>query len=301
MFTKPSIIITVLALTISLFGCNQDKLDQLNSQNQQLQSDRARQDSLLNDFMATFNAFEENLELIKEKEQLISLEAKGAEMRTEAKDQVIEDIQMINDLLDQNRQIIDELTQKAESAEVKAGEYQRMIGRLNKKLAERDTEITDLKDELANMEFNVESLNGRLDTLSNRSQELARLTQEQSEMLLNREDSLREQTDMLTAQAEQLNTAYFVAGSAKELKQFDILASGRQVNRDLDQSKFTQIDIREIQEFSLETKKPKLMTNHPTDSYVFVDENQDKTFDKLEITNPEKFWRSSKYLVLVTN
>jgi chromosome segregation ATPase len=302
MFTKNSIIIaTVLLLGISLVGCNQDKVDQLDRQNQQLQADRARQDSLLNDFMATFNAFEENLAVIKEKEQLINLQTDGSEMRVEAKDQVVQDIQMINDLLDQNRQIIEDLTARAQSAEVKSGEYQRMITRLKQKLTDSDTEITGLKDQLSSMAFTVESLNGRLDTLSERSSMLARLTEEQSETLLSREDSLREQQEVLTQQANDLNTAYFVTGSTKELKDSEVLSNSKIVNKDLNPKLFTQIDIRETQVITLATKKPQLLTNHPTDSYVFLDDDQDKTFDRIEITNPEKFWRSSKYLVVVTN
>ena len=50
--------LSILALTT--FACNQGKIDKLSQSNQQLQSEVQLQDSLLNDFMTTFNEFESN-------------------------------------------------------------------------------------------------------------------------------------------------------------------------------------------------------------------------------------------------
>lgn len=292
--------IILLAAAIALTSCNKDRLQKLEAQNASLQAEKVLQDSLLNDFMATFNEFEENLDLIKEKEQLISLETDGAEMRKESKDRVVADIQMINDLLDQNRLMIDELTTKAESSELRAKDLSRMVSRLKKKLATRDEEIGTLKTELADMAFTVETLNGRLDTLNQQSNELARMTEEQSERLLAQEDEIREQSETLTNQENKLNTAYYVTGSAKELKASEVIVKKR-VNKNLDERAFTQIDIRKVNSIQIATKKPQLMTTHPTDSYQLLDEDDDKTYDKLEITDPERFWQASRYLVVMTN
>ncbi|MEM7373116.1 MAG: hypothetical protein AAF587_31120 [Bacteroidota bacterium] len=292
--------IVILAAGIALVGCNKEKLQQLEQQNTSLQAEKHLQDSLLNDFMATFNEFEENLDLIKEKEQLISMQTGEENMRKEAKDQVIEDIQMINDLLDQNRLMIEELTAQAESSELKAKDLSRMVSRMKKQLASRDQEIGTLKEQLTNMEFTVENLNGRLDTLNVQSATLARLTEEQSERLLQQQDQIEEQAETMKSQETRMNTAYFVTGSPKELKAADIIVKKR-VNKDLNENAFTQIDIREVNSIPIETKKAQLLTTHPSDSYVFLDEDEDKKYDKLEITDPERFWQASRYLVVMTN
>jgi hypothetical protein len=68
---------------------------------------------------------------------------------------------------------------------------------------------------------------------------------------------------------------------------------------DLNPESFTKIDITKLNIISINSKEAKLITNHPPDSYKL---NKDiKGFVKtLEITNPNRFWKSSKYLVIVT-
>ncbi|MEZ4825231.1 MAG: hypothetical protein R3C61_02895 [Bacteroidia bacterium] len=62
---------------------------------------------------------------------------------------------------------------------------------------------------------------------------------------------------------------------------------------------FTAIDITKVSSIPFDSKKAELLTSHPSDSYVFNQEN--KKITSLEITNPEKFWKASKYLVVVTD
>jgi hypothetical protein len=45
-------------------------------------------------------------------------------------------------------------------------------------------------------------------------------------------------------------------------------------------------------------KKAKLVTTHPNESYNLV-KNQEGVVEKIDITDPEKFWSASKYLVII--
>ncbi|MEM6807341.1 MAG: hypothetical protein AAF696_38420 [Bacteroidota bacterium] len=281
-----------------LFSCNQAKLEQLEKQNQELSEQNQLQDSLMNDFISTFNEFEENLALIKEKEQLIEMSAEDPELRKSSKDQIVTDIQMINDLLDRNRTLIDDLTAKVEKSERNNRRYLASISRLKKQLEERDTEVTALKDELTTMSFTVENLNGRLDTLNQVTMALTEETNLQTARISEQETQIGEQLDQISEQTVALNTAYFVKGSSKELKAKSVLES-KKLNGDFNQKAFTKIDITEVQTIPLNTKKAKLLTSHPSDSYVLNEEG--KEIASLEITNPERFWKTSKYLVVVTN
>ena len=72
-----------------------------------------------------------------------------------------------------------------------------------------------------------------------------------------------------------------------------------QIDPNIDNSKFIQIDYTKISELSLNTEKVKIITTHPADSYILGKDQDNKAI--LKIKNPEKFWSASKYLVIVND
>ena len=56
---------------------------------------------------------------------------------------------------------------------------------------------------------------------------------------------------------------------------------------------FKRIDCSKVQDIALKQKKAKVITTHPADSYIIDKEHN------LVITKPDKFWSTSKYLVVV--
>ncbi|MGB4930995.1 MAG: hypothetical protein WBP43_13540, partial [Chitinophagales bacterium] len=62
---------------------------------------------------------------------------------------------------------------------------------------------------------------------------------------------------------------------------------------------FTKIDIRKFKELSINSKSAKVITTHATDSYTLVE--GDKTIEELVIENPDAFWKTSKFLVVLTD
>jgi len=290
-----------IVVAILLGGCGNGKVNELEEKNAALQAKKQEQDSLLNQFMTTFDEFEANLETIKKKENLISMNASASEMRVSQKDKIVEDIQLINGLLDQNRMMIDELNAKAEKFEGQAESYRRMVASLKKQMTQREAQVTELKDQLATLNFQVEELNGKMEQLDEVNESLARLTSDQEEQLTEQEEKIDSQTETIEAQQDVLNTAYYVVGESKNLKDSNVLASRNRINEEMQDTAFTRIDIREVKEIPLGAQKAKLLTPHPEDSYVLTDEDQDKTYDYIQITNPEKFWKTSRYLVVRVN
>ena len=65
---------------------------------------------------------------------------------------------------------------------------------------------------------------------------------------------------------------------------------------DFDKSAFTSADLRNLTRIETGSKKPKLLTSHPKESYTLTP-GEDKLVT-LEITDPAKFWSISKYLVI---
>ena len=118
------------------------------------------------------------------------------------------------------------------------------------------------------------------------------------------EEIIKEYKERIYQQDKELNMAWFVFGTRKELLEQNIL----QMNEQNDQIKFkllpsnfnkdyfTKIDIRIDKEIKFYSRFAKILTNHPDGSYELV---QDANMQYvLKITNPESFWSISKYLVV---
>ena len=57
--------------------------------------------------------------------------------------------------------------------------------------------------------------------------------------------------------------------------------------------------MRELTSLPLNSKKAKLLSTHPSDSYTL--EAGDDGMQTLKINNPSAFWKQTKYLVVMIN
>ena len=290
---KHLLIVAVLATT--LFSCNQGELQSLRQENQQLLNEAAEKDSAMVTFMESFNEIEQNLAEIRERELNIALKNdESGENSGDVQAQIKEDIRVINELISENKKTIEDLNQQLKSTKGRNVELNRMLVRLkdqlNTQIEEKDQQIALLKDDLQKMNFTVEELNSDLDTLRQVNSELA-LSNEEKEQ-------------MIEEQVSQINTAYVALGTDKELQETNIITKeggflgiGRteKLSGNLDESSFTKIDIRETKTIPIEGKKIELVTPHPADSYKI---NGEDKIESIEITQPDKFWNNSKYLVV---
>jgi len=103
-----------------------------------------------------------------------------------------------------------------------------------------------------------------------------------------------------------MNKAWYAFGTSKELitqgvltKEGGFIGIGKaaKLKDDFNKSYFTQLDITETNSIPLASKKAKLITTHSSNSYKL--EGLKGKIEKLNITNPEEFWATSKYLVIV--
>lgn len=274
-----------IILTASLlFACNTDELEnriaELEQENQELQGGVGEKDGQIEEYMKSMNEIYDNLAAIKEKENVIThnFDMSNGEISESMKDKIITDIEAINNLIQENKQKMAALNSKLKKSNLKIVELEKMIANLTNQLNDKDAEIASLQNQLA-------SANEQLKVLF--------------EEYNNRIEELGEQTD-------KLNTAYYCYGTSKELKEQGVITKeggfigiGKtaKLSKDFNEDYFTQIDITLVQQVDLKSKKAKLITNHPSDSYTI--EGEDGMADKLVITNPEKFWSASKYLVIM--
>ena len=263
---------------------------ELITSNDSLQRVVVQKDSAIYSIMGTFTSIENNLQAIKERENIIALNANGNESKQTREEKINEDIQLIYKMMLQNREEVAKLQAQLKKANVKNSEMQQMIASLQDKIQEKDAEILKLTEELQNSNLKIEGLNALVNSMQYQL------------------DSLRSDSELKLAtiegQDEALNTAYYIIGSEKELKELGVLdkrgkfaVGSKKTKAEFNQSAFTKIDIRETKNFDLNgAKKATVVTAHPLESYTIYGQ---KPVDSLVVNNYYTFWNSSKYLVIV--
>lgn len=241
----------------------------------------AQKDSEINDLMGTFNEVQEGLRKISEAEERVTL-AKSGESANK-KQQMKEDIQFIADQMKKNKELIAQLQKKLEGSSLAATQLKKTIEELTAQLAEKEKQLQALREDLDKKDIHIAELDESINNLNTNVSNLK--TESQGK------------TEVINAQDKQLNTAWYVFGTKKELKNQHIMEDGKVMNGNFNKNYFTKIDIRNTTEIKLYSKSVKLMTAHPSSSYSLArDANKQYT---LRITNPQIFWSTSKYLVVL--
>lgn len=241
----------------------------------------AQRDSEINDMMGTFNEVQEGLRQISEAEGRVAL-AKSGE-GTSSKQKMKEDIQFIAAQMKKNKELIAKLQKKLEGSSLNATQLKNTIEGLQAQLVEKEKQLQTLREELDKKDIHIMELDESVNNLNTNVSNLKTESQKK--------------TETINAQDKQLNTAWYVFGTKKELKGQRILENGKVMNGNFNKNYFTKIDIRNTTEIKLYSKSAKLMTAHPSSSYTLVrDANKQYT---LRITNPHIFWSTSKYLVVL--
>lgn len=241
-------------------------------------------DSLINAVFADINAISENLALIKSRENLITVagESEGGRRPVE---EIDNDIKAIDRLLRENRAKIESLQRSAaqlRKANLRIDGLEKMIADMNRQLAEKKAEVEQLRESLVRMGDEVKSLT---EEVAVRGAEVENLSGEKVEL------------------QNQLNTVYYIVGAEKELRDAQIINKqgfiGRTltVGRNSNFDSFTMTDSRLLSEVPVGQKKATLVTSHPEGSYELVTD-ANKVVEKLIITDPVRFWESSKILII---
>lgn len=271
-----------------LFSCNNAELERLKTQNDSLMSVTNTDEIQIQEFLKGFNEIQENLNSIKEKEEIISVKTSDAELDANAKDQINEDILSIYELMLENKETIKTLKTKLSSASTKNTELQKTIDLFTASIEEKDKEITILKDQLAALNIDIENLNSQIADLSSNVDTLTQIKENQS--------------NVIDEQDAKLHTAYYVYGTKTELKEHNILTKDGafkplKIDDNFDKTYFTKIDVRDVLKINLNAKSATLLSNHPATSYKFI--TKDKSVQSIEITDYESFWEKSKFMVIV--
>ena len=279
------IVISLLALTV-LMACNNKKEEKnLSSQNTiySLTDVVNQKNNELNDIMSTFNDIQEGFREINEAEGRVNIARNNGE--TNATADIMENISFIKRTMQLNKERIAKLREQLKESSFNTSKLQATIESLNKELESKTARIEELQAELdsknahiAHQDKQISELNTNVNSLTADNAAKARAVEQQD---------------------KQLNTAWYVFGTKKELREQHILEGTNKVlkGNNFNKDYFTKIDIRVDKVIKLYSKSAKLLTNHPAGSYSL--DKDARGMYTLRITNPTTFWSVSKYLVVV--
>lgn len=284
----------IIAATLFITSCNDLKLSdkdltRANTQKDSLLQIANANEESINQFIASFNEIERNLDSVAAKQQVINANTqKGSrDIKLDQKSRINDQIASINALMDQNIEKIKDLKRKLKNSSRKNAHLEETIITLNNQLTQKSTELSILNDRLTALDLQVAQLQTTVDTLN--GQNFAK-------------------SETIKQNIADLHTAYYVIGETKDLQEAQVidrkgglLGIGKtsKLSDNFDKNKFTKIDYTQTGSIPV-NDRAKIITTHPADSYTLDMDAKDKKMVKnILITNPEKFWSASKYLVIV--
>ena len=283
---KKILLLSVCVALLSSCG-NMGKNDAMKSQNDSLSQVLAQRDAELNGIMEAFNEIQDGFRMINEAESRVDLETGAVEGRSNVQ-KIKDDIVFIMEKLEANRKRIAELENQLKNSRYASSQLKKTIENLNKELLAKTQQIETLQAELASKNIRIAELDDAI----------VGLTQHMNDLVAEN----KAQSATVATQDKALNAAWFVFGTNSELKEQKIVSKKFLQKKkvlesdDFNKEYFTQIDIRTDKQIMLYSPEAELLTSHPVGSYEF--QKNEKGQLALLITNPNKFWSVSRYLVI---
>ena len=269
-------------VAVSMTACKQNKgqSDALIQQRDSLNQIIAQKDNEINDMVGTLNDIEEGFREITEAQGRVTVAQRGEGTSQAAR--IKENMQFIQTTLQQNRELINKLRQQLRTSSINGEQLKRTLDNLTAQLQEKDNQLRELKEQLEAKDIHIAELD----------QTIAVLNEDVNS--LKEENTSKAET--ISTQDKQLNTAWYVYGTKKELKEQNILKGGKVLQDNFNKDYFTKIDIRVDKEVKLYSRSAEMLTSHPAGSYT-LQRDANKQY-VLRIVDPQKFWSTSKYLVI---
>ncbi len=278
-------IMLIAISAVLMAGCFENKSqpqeNPLQRELDSLKNVNVEQAAELEECMSLIDQVNEGFRVIKEAEG--QFDVRDANLEAGNRDEMMSHMQFVQAKLQENRELIETLKKKVSNSNSKLAALVNQVNRLEADYKAQCERIQQMEEELAARDVVIEQQSTQISELS---ENVSNLTAENEQ-----------QTAEIAAQDKELNKAWFVFGTKKELKDNKILDGGEVLqNSNFNRNYFTEIDIRYVKEIQLQSKSAELLTNHPANSYELTKNAQG--LYELHITNPSQFWSVSKYLVV---
>lgn len=282
--------VVAMALMLTTVSCNKGQEAQQQSEaERQAQINKATHDELVaavsdrDELLVLVNEIQQGLVEIKSLQNIVTVNTSETPDRRAI---IKNDIAAIQQALADRKARLAELEKKLSSSNLYSAELKKTIASLNSQIEEQAAEIQRLTGELATAKDRIAHLDTQVDSLNSTVQNVT--------------DERNAAEARATSLTTQLKTGYYVLGSKKELKEHKILEGRKDVLQgDFDKSWFTAVDKTTLRTINTYSKKCKVLTKQPKDSYR-IEKNADK-IKSIVILDPDKFWGVSNYLVIQTD
>jgi chromosome segregation ATPase len=283
-------ILLVIAIAATFTGCENytAQIEQLKMEKDSVIALANEKDTQLGDFVATVTEIESNLATVTEKQGMIKESiSNDPEKIKNSKVRINEQIAAINTLMDENKSKIAAINKKLKSSRRENSKLQKLVESLNEQLVVKDAELAELNGKLVSLNAALANINTEVNTLKTEKEQ---------------------QAAVITNQTTKLNTAYVAVGTYKQLHEKKLvnkeggvlgIRTEKKIDASVGEESYNKIDITQTSKIEINSKDAEVVTAHPLDSYKLVKSNNEKEVSYLEITDPEKFWKASKYLVVV--
>jgi chromosome segregation ATPase len=238
--------------------------------------------AILNDIDAGFSEINQN-------ESQMKVNLKGTEGTTASrKARIGAQMQQIKESMEKNKAKIAELQKLANKKGKANGKLLETIKQLQTQMDEKTTQIQSLQAELDQKNIKITELNTTVDV--------------QTKNIADQQNVMDQQKTTIKGQDTDLNTVWYCVATSKKLQAEKIVSAGglfkssKVMNNEFDKSAFTQIDLRNLSSIPTNSKRVKILSLHPQNSYKLVIGSDKKI--TIEISNPSRFWSVSKYLVV---
>lgn len=280
------IVALAFMVLISLSACKDpQKNESVIAQRDSLLSVIQEKENSVNEFISTFNEVERNLDSVAAKQHIImSNSNKTSDAAIDQKARLNKEIAAINVLMSANSKKLKQLNQRLGAAGKKNAELEKTIATLNNQLNLKYNELSTLNEKLNDMNVEVARLEIVMDTL----------------MLRN-----SQQAQNINDKANELHKAFYIVGSSVDLQKWNLIdnqggflgiGQTSKLSNNLDMNMFTEIDYTQTTVIPVNSKHIKIVTTHPTGSFSLS--KTGKMVNSIMISDPEKFWSASKYLVI---
>ncbi len=221
---------------------------------------------------------------MKSRQALIAAAGQSPELSSNTRANLTNDLLELETMLNEGKAKIELLKKEVSQSKKNMKSLKALIDNLQEKLEEKDGQIVELKKELEKVNVRVQTVERSFDSLAvSHARRGARIEQ----------------------QTEVINTVFWATGNYTTLKEKKVISSGgflnarsgARISSDFNQDYFKSADRRKLLEIPIGTRNIHFATNHPSTSYELV--KTDFMIEKLVILDPDAFWSSSRYLVII--
>lgn len=285
--------ICFLVLLISNSSCveNSAKYKALVNKLDSLQGNYGVKSNELDKAFATLNEVEEGLKFIRESENILAMQSKeGLDISDDNRNQIKQDIQLIQDAIDKYKNKIKQLEKENG---IQSKEFKKRLDAINKELQQKFVLIESLQKQIeekdSQIKIKTEEIISLEEIVSDLKDDVNNLSEEGTQL-----------KEKIIKQDKELYSAYYIVGTKGQLIDAGVMTKGglfksSKISYQAEKNVFVEIDYREITTINTNANKAKVLSIHPKGTYAF--EKQDEEVI-LTISDPDLFWEQTKYLVI---